>query len=414
MINKSNKDCTVAIAGAGLLGRLLALEFALRGCQVTLYERTSGDEKPAGNEKSVEKSHTEADCAAERAAGKICTPENCCSTGGSAGGTCTVASCMAAGMLAPYSELEYAERIIWQLGKDSAQRWQKLLSGWLTPVFIQQSGTLVVAHSQDSAQLLQFYDRVANKLGNTDDSLHWVDGQNLRSLEPHLPDRFQKGIYLPYEGQIDNRQVMKATMNELTRQKVRCVWNTQVKKLAPYKVQVNGQIADFGLVIDCRGIGARVEVPSLRGVRGELIEVEAPEVTLSRPVRVMHPRYPIYVVPRPGHRFLIGATSIESEDEGPITVQSTLELLSAAFSLHSGFAEGRILESRVGLRPAFPDNLPGFDYEPGLMRVNGLYRHGFLLSPMLTQLAADFILSAKVPEEFASLFKIKEKVGSHN
>jgi len=86
-------------------------------------------------------------------------------------------------------------------------------------------------------------------------------------------------------------------------------------------------------------MGARDAFPQLRGVRGELIHVHAPDVDITRPVRLMHPRYSIYVVPRAGHRYVIGATSIESDDMKAITVQSTLELLSSAFSISSGFSE---------------------------------------------------------------------------
>ena len=68
-----------------------------------------------------------------------------------------------------------------------------------------------------------------------------------------------------------------------------------------------------------------------------MIRLHAPEVSLRRPVRLMHPRYPLYIAPKPDHVFVIGATEIESEDTSPASVRSTLELLSAAYSLHSGF-----------------------------------------------------------------------------
>jgi len=61
-------------------------------------------------------------------------------------------------------------------------------------------------------------------------------------------------------------------------------------------------------------------------------------------MRVVHPRYPLYVAPKPNRVYVIGATEIESEDMSPASVRSTLELLSAAYAVHSGFAEARILE----------------------------------------------------------------------
>jgi glycine oxidase len=110
-------------------------------------------------------------------------------------------------------------------------------------------------------------------------------------------------------------------------------------------------------------------------------------------VRLLHPRYPLYVVPRPGGRFLIGATMIESEDEGPVTVRSALELLGAAVALHPAFGEAQILETGAGVRPALPDNVPRAIVREGGRRilVNGAFRHGFLLAPVLAEAVADLI-----------------------
>ena len=83
----------------------------------------------------------------------------------------------------------------------------------------------------------------------------------------------------------------------------------------------------------------------------------------------------------------MGATQIESQDRSPISVRSMLELLSAACSVHPGFAEARLVKTSTHARPAFPDHLPRIQVEPGLIRVNGLYRHGYLLAlPIVNQL----------------------------
>jgi glycine oxidase len=82
---------------------------------------------------------------------------------------------------------------------------------------------------------------------------------------------------------------------------------------------------------------------------------------------------------------VIGATEIESEAMQPVTVRSTLELMSALYSVHSGFAEASLLHAFAHCRPAMPDNLPVLNCEAGLLTVNGLYRHGYLLSPQLVE-----------------------------
>ena len=151
-------------------------------------------------------------------------------------------------------------------------------------------------------------------------------------------------------------------------------------------------------VIDCRGLAARAELPSLRGVRGERVVLRAPEVELVRPVRLLHPRHPLYVVPWGGGRYMVGATVIESDDPGPVTVRSALELLGSAYALHPGFAEAEIVDMGAGVRPAFADNVPKIVVQESAIRINGMYRHGFLLAPVLAELVANYLATGATDE----------------
>ena len=120
--------------------------------------------------------------------------------------------------------------------------------------------------------------------------------------------------------------------------------------------------------------------------------VRTDEIALSRPVRLLHPRHPIYVVPRADGVFMIGATMVESAATGGVTVRSALELLSVAHALHPAFGEAEILELTAGIRPAFADNMPRVVEAEGRLFVNGLYRHGFLLAPALAREVAGRVL----------------------
>jgi glycine oxidase len=128
--------------------------------------------------------------------------------------------------------------------------------------------------------------------------------------------------------------------------------------------------------------------------------IETAEVQLARPVRLIHPRWPLYVIPREDNLFMLGATSIETEDTG-VSVRSALELLSAAYAVHPAFGEARILEFGSGLRPAFPDNLPRIAIRGGGGRivVNGLYRHGFLIAPALAELTLAYVERGQLDNE---------------
>ncbi|TLM73922.1 glycine oxidase ThiO [Microbulbifer harenosus] len=333
----------IAIAGAGLMGRLLAWRLSAMGHQVTLFESGSLD-KPAG----------------------------ACHT--------------AAGMIAPLSELYHCPLPIYHMGMQSLQHWpqwaKQLEQQTGTNVDYRQTGSILVAHPQDRSELLQFQQELTAKLGKENTGqLHWLDKNTLTKLEPEL-DRFDQGLWLATEADIDNRKLLPALHLALKQSDVRIHENTPVN-CTPRKIHTASASEQFELVIDTRGLGAKQQIKGLRGVRGEVLVVETQEVQLNRPVRLLHPRYQLYAVPRADHRIVIGATEIESEDMSPISLRSSMELSSALYSIHPAFAEARILETRVNCRPATMDNMPLLETEPGLIRVNGLYRHGYLLAPAL-------------------------------
>jgi glycine oxidase len=294
------------------------------------------------------------------------------------------AGTLAAAMLAPLAESVICEADLAEQGLAAIPLWQSLLAELDLPVMFQQAGTLVVAHQQDRGDLLNFTRRLKPLAGQVAQSLNHTD---IATLEPELAGRFSQGVYLPCEGQLDNLAFYAASFKTLTRLGVQFHFHTTAS--------IDGnQVSNdtFDWIVDCRGIGAKQDTQGLRGVRGEVARIYAPEVSLNRPVRLMHPRYPIYIAPKPNHEFVIGATEIESQDTGEVTVRSTLELLSAAYTVHSGFAEGRVLSLRAGLRPAFGDNRPKVSREGAVIRINGLYRHGFLLAPLVVKNALTEIM----------------------
>ncbi|BBN82992.1 oxidoreductase [Pseudoalteromonas sp. A25] len=294
------------------------------------------------------------------------------------------AGALAAAMLAPMAESVICEVDIAALGVEAMALWPKLLAPLALPVMYQQTGTLIVAHQQDMGDLRSFEQRLKPLAGH---QAQHVFSQEIAQLEPELAGRFHQGIYLPSEGQLDNQAFYKASFEHLKQTECQFYFgqSVEVQHDERSRAQVNGQVFDW--IIDCRGIGAKKQLAGLRGVRGEVVRVYAPEVVLNRPVRLMHPRYPIYVAPKPNNEFVIGATEIESQDDGPITVRSTLELLSAAYTVHSGFAEARVMAIKAGLRPAFSDNRPQVSVKGNVISINGLYRHGYLLAPAVVKQA---------------------------
>jgi glycine oxidase len=280
----------------------------------------------------------------------------------------------AGGMLAPWCEREASEPVITRLGIRSLDLWREQLPE--TPF----NGSLVVAHPRDRTDFERFA-----KLTTDHDRL---DANGIAELEPSLDGRFREALFFAGEGHVEPRTVLPKLHAKLA------------EAGATIRFNSNRDVKDDadGIVIDCRGLSAHDTFPDLRGVKGEMVIVETPEVQLSRPVRLIHPRWPLYIIPRDGNRFMIGATSIESEDTG-VSVRSALELLTAAYAVHPAFAEARIVEIGAGLRPALPDNLPRIAIDAKRISVNGLYRHGFLLAPALAELTLAYVERGAIDNE---------------
>jgi glycine oxidase len=273
----------------------------------------------------------------------------------------------AGAMIAPECEAEGAPHSVRDLGREGLRLWREMYPGTVS------NGTLVVAHARDAVDLARF--------ANMTEGHAAVAGTKIAHLEPSLAGRFERGLYFQNEAHVDAQKAMSWLVDQLRLLGVDIAFESRW----------NGTSED--VAIDCRGFGAHEDLPSLRGVRGERVLIQTSDVSLSRPVRLLHPRQPIYVVPQGDGRFVVGATVIEREDDGPMSLRSALDLLGSAYALHPAFGEASVLEMGAGVRPAFSDNVPRIivDDAGRVIRVNGAYRHGFLLAPVLARAVADYL-----------------------
>lgn len=271
------------------------------------------------------------------------------------------ASWLAGGMLAPFCEGETAPQVIVARGQAAVDWWAAHVPD------VARRGTLVLSAPRDAAELDRF--------ARATEGHGWVAPD---TLEPALSGRFARGLFYEAEAHLDPRAALTALRGGLLTSG--CVFR---------------EGAPRGRVINCTGIAARAALRDLRAVRGEMLELHAPDVVLTRTVRLLHPRFPVYIVPRGAGRYMVGATMVESDDAGGITARAAMELLSAAYTVHPGFAEGEVIATAAGLRPAFADNLPALRRVGDVIHINGMYRHGFLMAPAL---ALDLVsLLAKEP-----------------
>ncbi|MBS1174453.1 MAG: thiO [Burkholderiaceae bacterium] len=335
-----NTQSSIAIVGAGLFGRLLAWRLARLNHRVTLFERG--------------------------------TPELPNSP-----------AYIAAGMVAPWCESIEATTEVIRLGHISLNLWPKWLDELARdsgePRVHTTQGTYVVAHPLDLADWQHFVNQVQ--------SHHFLQHAqvggilNTETLTQDAPElaHFNQALYLPDEIAIDNRSLLHSLMRALQRMQV--IWHSDTLLTITEVLNLSTR---FDHVFDCRGLGAKDALPTLRGVRGEVLRIHCPQVQLTRVVRLIHPRYQLYIAPRANHEFVIGATSIESESMNGISVRSSMELMSALVTVSPHFFEATVLEAKSHCRPALPDHNPLCEQNikhPKLWHINGLYRHGFMLSP---------------------------------
>ena len=336
----------ISILGGGLTGRLMALLLARQGHCIQLFEQGGKD----GN---------------------------------------LSAAFVAAAMLAPMAEAVDATPLVLQLGYQSLDLWKQIIPTLPEKVFMQFSGSLIVWHAQDGDISHRFAQQLRRGNGGKEVWHNW-NGDDIATNEPQLGGRFTQGFYLPTEGQLDNRQTLMALANAIEEVGVQCHWNTAVS--------LQDISADW--LIDCRGFGAKTDWNSgksqLRGIRGEVARVYAPEITLNRPTRLLHPRYPLYIAPKENHIFVIGATQIESEDESPVSVRSGLELMSSLYAVTPAFGEARILELATNLRPTIDHHDPEIrvDIHKKILSINGLFRHGFMIAPAVCFAASRILNNA--------------------
>jgi glycine oxidase len=327
----------IGIAGAGLLGRLLAWRLSGMGHAVTVFD-------PAGG--PLERGHA-------------------------AGWT-------AAGMLSPWAELECADARVAELGVRSLALWAEVVAELPRPVHFRREGSLLLAHRSDLGAAQRLIGVLQARMP-ADQQVRALAIEELQTLEPAVHGPTHAWL-LEGEGQIHSVQAMHALAEGATQRGVRWRWGHAVHDMAAGRIEAE----NFDAVFDVRGVGARPDVP-VRGVRGEILWLHAPGVVLRRPLRLMHPRWRVYLVPRPDDVIVVGASEVESEDRSPVSVRSVLGLLSAAHSVLPELAEARVVHTETNLRPAMPDNLPHVEHQPGLTRINGLFRHGWLIAPALVE-----------------------------
>ncbi|MER7668852.1 glycine oxidase ThiO [Kitasatospora sp. NPDC096128] len=324
---------------------------------------------------------------------------------------------VAAGMLAPVTELQYGEEPLLHLGMASNRRYEGFAaelteaSGGLDTGY-RRCGTVAVALDSDDREELRELYAFHQRLG-LDSS--WLTGREARRLEPMLAPGVRGGLHAADDHQVDPRRLLTALVAACERAGVR------LHRAEAVELLVDGSRAVGARLDDGESVAAEQVVlaagphshrlpglpegvlPAVRPVKGQIVRLRIPDAYrpfLSRNVRAVVRGRHLYLVPRENGELVIGATTEEQGYDTTVTAGGVYELLRDAHELVPGITELPLVETSAGLRPGSPDNAPllGPTALPGLVAATGHYRNGVLLTPVTADLLADYLATGEVPE----------------
>lgn len=305
------------------------------------------------------------------------------------------ASWAAAGMLAPYAELEFHEDALLALGERSQALWPAFVEALEADaghdVGYDTTGTLLVAVDRDDAEAL---DRVYRYQRDRGLPVERLDGDGCRALEPLLAPSLYSGVLCRADHQVDNRRTLDALVRALDARGGSLRTGADVAAVRASAGQIHGVTLADGEPIDAdavvvaagawsRGLdGLDGRRPPVRPVKGQMAAIRcAPDERVLRHV-VRTPD--TYLVPRRDGRIIIGATSEERGFDRTQTAGGVYELLRGAYEVLPISWELALDSTWVGFRPGSRDNNPllGETDVAGLWYATGHYRNGIQLAPV--------------------------------
>src|SRR5712671_34728 len=353
------KNFEVVITGGGLIGGAIALELALAGLRVAIYDQ--GD---PGRESSW----------------------------------------AGAGILSPAPENPSTIPLV-PLGKASMALYPDFvfrveeISG--QDVGFRAKGTLEALFSRDAARELSTHVALHHGWGLQAEA---ISAEDARELEPALSPELEAAVLRPDEASVDNRCLTHAVL-EAARQsgeeiydhrEVQGIWREKQRcaglLLKNEKVSAEWTIIAAGsFSANITGVHAYAPV---RPAKGQMISLRAGQTKIERVLWSDK----IYLVPRNDGRILAGATVEYVGFDKNVTAGGVEKILSGTLELAPDLANARVEETWAGLRPDSPDHLPilGPTDIDGLLIATGHFRSGILLTPITAQLIREWITRQSV------------------
>lgn len=329
------------------------------------------------------------------------------------------ASYVAAGMLAPVTEVHYGEEPMLRLTLESAARYPSFVAELedvtVSQVGYRRCGMLAVALDAGDRAVLDDLGAFQHRLGLDVES---KSGRECRRLEPLLAPSVQGGLLVTDDHQVDPRRLTAALLVAAEKSGVDIVRRTVIA-VATRDGVATGVHLDDGSELNAATVvlaaGSRsgeidgvpdTARPPVRPVKGQVVRLRVPPAYrpfLSRTVRGTVRGSFVYLVPREDGELVIGATQEEQGFDEQVTAGGVYQLLRDAHELVPAVTELPLVEARAGLRPGTPDNAPlvGPTGVPGLVLATGHYRQGILLTPVTADAVATLLADGDLSEQMA-------------
>ena len=271
----------------------------------------------------------------------------------------------------------------------------------------QQSGLIKMASStKDVKWLTQQYAFLKSK----DPSVELLSDDELFNLSNGHVEPTDLAIYIPKDGQINANHYTKALLQSIIQRDVHRYYQTEVKHIHHnngfYTVTTNNGDIHAKKVIVAGGAWSTqllkdYAIPrQVIGVKGEVLLVEQPSLKLNHTVFMTNG---CYIVPKEKHRYLIGATSEFNNYSVGNSDAGISWLLKHAQQCIPELSHSHILKQWSGVRPYTEYELPIMDQiDDGLFIITGHYRNGILLSPIIGQDIANWLLSGIKPTSYSA------------
>lgn len=318
----------------------------------------------------------------------------------------------AGGMISPFMEAEFQEEDVLALNRRSLNYYdtfaEKVEAESGVSLDLMSRGSLYVAiDDAQQTELRRLYD-FQKKLGLP---INRLTAKQVKENYPLVSDRVRGGVYAPGEKHVNNRQLglalyrrcINRDVQVLTKEPVMGIDYSGGQERITKLVTPDLSLTPDDVILTAGSWSGRI--PGLkpadrlpvRPVKGEAVSVRMTKD--FSPKTVVHsPDF--YGVPHGSERFLIGATMCEDGFDSGVRTGSIMELLDAAGRVLPDVRNRELLETWSGFRPAARDSRPVIgpsQVTENLYFATGHYRNGILQVPVTVRALRSVLRTGESP-----------------